>query len=95
LGNPGAFRRTLAGLGVEVERFVVFPDHHKYTAAEIGELRRSGEVLVTTEKDAVKLEGLGEGIWWLETGMEIRSERAVGPEGYRPIPASARDLVRP
>ncbi|MDD4890304.1 MAG: tetraacyldisaccharide 4'-kinase [Phycisphaerae bacterium] len=60
LGNPDAFRRTLATLPGECVEFVAFADHHAYAAADLSalaELARGNraDVLVTTQKDAVKL----------------------------------------
>lgn len=55
LGNPEAFRRTLSSLGYKPSLFRVFPDHHAYSASDLVEL--SAPVMLTTEKDAVKLIG--------------------------------------
>jgi tetraacyldisaccharide 4'-kinase len=61
IGNPEAFRRTLAGLGAEVAAFRVYPDHHAYTRADVDKLRTwAGQqaeqaVIATTQKDLVKL----------------------------------------
>lgn len=59
IGHPEKFYRTLAEQGFEVVQTRNFPDHHAYTAADIEDLRRaaaaSGLVLMTTEKDMVKL----------------------------------------
>ncbi len=63
LGNPEAFRLTLEGLGAELASFAAFPDHHRYRADELASLleeaRQAGcRAVVTTEKDAIKLEAL-------------------------------------
>jgi tetraacyldisaccharide 4'-kinase len=61
IGNPDAFRRTLAGLKLEPTAFRAFPDHHAYTREDVDGLRTwarqqpAGTALVTTQKDAVKL----------------------------------------
>jgi 3-deoxy-D-manno-octulosonic-acid transferase len=60
LGNPQGFRRTLAGLGVGLVDWIEFPDHHRYTPAELrhiaAQFRAKGATAVlTTEKDAVNL----------------------------------------
>ena len=60
IANFGAFRSMLEGLGVHVLAAYEFPDHHDYTDAEIAELPHIAEqieanILLTTEKDAVKL----------------------------------------
>jgi tetraacyldisaccharide 4'-kinase len=60
IGNPAAFRATLARLAAEVIEFVPFPDHHAYTAADFERLaaqaaRHGAAMLVTTLKDLVKV----------------------------------------
>jgi tetraacyldisaccharide 4'-kinase len=65
IGNPEGFRRTLAGLGVDLEPtggLRPFPDHHPYTAADVADLNRwardrGAELVLTTQKDLVKLRG--------------------------------------
>ncbi len=61
IGNPDAFAATLQQLGCEVAALLVFPDHHRYTVADwraILDLARQygGECVVTTTKDAIRLE---------------------------------------
>ena len=60
IGNPDAFVTTVRRLGVEVVGARWFPDHHRYTHADIASITRgnaypSHDILLTTEKDAVKL----------------------------------------
>lgn len=60
IGNPRAFRHTLAGLGAHVAHFRAFADHHAYGPADLdllaGDARRAGAAFVaTTVKDLVKL----------------------------------------
>lgn len=60
LGNPGAFRRTVEALGVEVIAEQFFPDHHQYTESEIGDLSQwvagtGANLALTSQKDLVKL----------------------------------------
>jgi len=75
IGAPDGFRRTLLAIGVRLGRFLSFPDHHWYTSQDVQEVRRLNKqdaLLITTEKDACKLEELGSdlrGIWALETEM--------------------------
>jgi tetraacyldisaccharide 4'-kinase len=61
LGNPQAFAASLTRCGARVAAFLAFPDHHPYTSADWQAIcdtaRREGaEALVTTEKDAVRLD---------------------------------------
>ncbi len=60
IARPVGFRRTLAAMGAEVAAERVFPDHHRFSAADLeGALRAAAdarcELVVTTEKDAVRL----------------------------------------
>jgi tetraacyldisaccharide 4'-kinase len=63
IGTPHYFRLTLQRLEAEIVAFIAFPDHHLYTQAEIEQLvliakQRSVDILVTTEKDGVRLRRL-------------------------------------
>jgi len=60
IGSPVAFERTLTDLGVAVDDFVAFPDHHWYSRHDIAKLHEQAAIdgvrgLVTTEKDWVRL----------------------------------------
>ena len=60
IGNPAAFRSSLAALGAEVVAFRPLPDHHPYTAADLESLAREAaaaraELAITTLKDLVKI----------------------------------------
>ncbi|MGO9063480.1 MAG: tetraacyldisaccharide 4'-kinase [Myxococcaceae bacterium] len=59
IARPSAFARTLHELGAEVTGARGFADHHRFTASELAGLqaaaRASGALLVTTEKDAMRL----------------------------------------
>ncbi len=61
IGDPEKFFATLAEAGIEVAERAGFPDHHRYTAAEAQALLARAEaaklVLLTTEKDLVRLAG--------------------------------------
>lgn len=62
IGNPERFIQTLEKLQYSVVDKVIFPDHHRYTTKDVERLcevaSKRGAVLVTTEKDAVKLQPL-------------------------------------
>ena len=53
IAKPERFFRTVESMGIHTIRCVVFPDHHHYSRREIDKL--GGDVLITTEKDAVRL----------------------------------------
>ncbi len=63
IGNPDAFRSTVATLGIEIAVFRPFPDHWHYSEADLIELtalaeEHSANLLLTTLKDLVKLRDL-------------------------------------
>lgn len=57
IGNPESFRRSLLQCGCRITGFRVFTDHHGYTDGDLHEIEASAgnAVIVTTEKDAVRL----------------------------------------
>ncbi len=61
IGRPQSFYQKLLELGLEPQWVRYFPDHHAYTRADLeilADLAAPPEtVLITTEKDAVKLPG--------------------------------------
>ena len=63
IGNPEGFYNLLTGLGLDLTLFLKFEDHHNYTQDDLdkviaGAKEKRSEIIVTTEKDAVKLSGL-------------------------------------
>ncbi len=75
IGNPLAFERTARSLGARVRQHHVRPDHHAWTAADLVGL--GGRTLVTTAKDAVKLDTLLPGAWVLDVRLQLESGEAV------------------
>lgn len=59
IGRPQKFFDTLTRNGLAVAERRAFPDHHRFTAADLAALKaradRSGALLVTTAKDRVRL----------------------------------------
>ncbi len=60
IGTPEAFFRELGDLGARVLQAVPFPDHHRYTPADVEQVINwarlmNAQALVTTEKDGVRL----------------------------------------
>jgi len=63
IARPESFRQTLEGLGACLAGFRALPDHHRYGAENVRQIERAldesgADILVTTEKDGVKLSGL-------------------------------------
>jgi tetraacyldisaccharide 4'-kinase len=77
IGNPPAFRESLLGLGARVTAFSGFPDHHHYTAADLDAIGRAvvgADVVVTTQKDLVKLERTnlaGRPLWAVQIDVQV------------------------
>ena len=72
IGNPARFFEHLERLGIAA-RGAPFPDHHAYTAAD---LKLPGaEVIVMTEKDAVKCAAFADARMW-----SMRVDALVDPE---------------
>jgi len=78
IGNPGDFQRSLETLGAELVGRYAFPDHYAYRGEDLQEIetraREAGaEMLVTTEKDAVKFKDgvFGMPCYVLRVGLDI------------------------
>ena len=79
IANAASFRTLLADQGVKILDDLVFPDHHAYTAGDLNLIRdRAGrcgaDMIVTTEKDAVKVATLvsrTDRLWALRLRTEI------------------------
>ncbi len=87
VGNPAAFERTLEQMGAVVVGRARFPDHHAYRPAEVKELLASqvgsAEMIVTTEKDAVRLPAgsVDERVWVLRIELAGRAGAPPLAEG--------------
>ncbi len=81
VAKPEGFRETLAGMGAVVAGFTGYPDHHWYAAEDVAALSARAEAvgaegLVTTEKDWVRLRGLGRPrspLWVVSVRMILES----------------------
>ncbi|MFQ5657422.1 MAG: tetraacyldisaccharide 4'-kinase [Candidatus Methylomirabilales bacterium] len=76
IATPLNFERTLKSLGICPRDHVIFPDHHPYDASDLIEIsRRMGDVgatvVLTTEKDAVRLEKLAPSFPILAVGAKL------------------------
>ena len=72
IGNPDKFFATLAAAGIEAPVQKAFPDHHRYSQEEAGQLimqaEHEGLRLLTTEKDLARMSG--------EPGLAALASRA-------------------
>lgn len=84
IGNPEAFARTLHQFEPEAVELLAFPDHHRYSLADLNDIsarvREVGaDIVVTTEKDSQKLEAfaattefsLPESVQFFVLGIEL------------------------
>lgn len=88
IARPASLENILTALGAEVIALRSFPDHHRYTHGEVkmlmDEASRTAALLVTTEKDGVKLKGMARpGIWMLRVSLEVE-EKDVWEEALCP-----------
>ena len=71
IGEPQRFFEHLAALGLSCDSHA-FPDHHRYTAADLG---FTGNAILTTEKDGVKLRGLSRlPVWVLPVDAQVEPD---------------------
>ncbi|MDO8446297.1 MAG: tetraacyldisaccharide 4'-kinase [Deltaproteobacteria bacterium] len=83
IANPSSFLNILSSMGGEIVSEVSFPDHYSYSLKELEEVIEKATVagadyIVTTEKDAVKLEQLEPKmdipIYYMEIGLDMHGE---------------------
>lgn len=83
LAHPDSFRQSIESLQGVLVGFKAFPDHHRYTAGDLAEIEKeagslAAELILTTEKDGVKLTPYGEfasRVWILGIDVEIIEEK--------------------
>jgi tetraacyldisaccharide 4'-kinase len=80
IARPARFLHTLWKLTIHPSGFLRFPDHCEYSSKTLSKIRSQNrslktEVLLTTEKDAVKLEGKPSihdlHVYYLKIGLSI------------------------
>lgn len=64
IGYPPRFFKTLTELGVKINKCHSFADHKSYTFDELSVLTAESEILLMTEKDAVKCRSFAQTNWW-------------------------------
>lgn len=88
IARPERFFAALAENGLDVAGTMAFPDHHWFTAADVSRaIERAqavdADVVVTTEKDAVRLERMvAGGTPWAVLPMEAAIEPAAEFESW-------------
>ncbi|HBI47921.1 MAG TPA: tetraacyldisaccharide 4'-kinase [Smithella sp.] len=81
IANPDSFKKTLSSAGAQILSFDIFPDHHRYDKSElekikIGFIDCRADYLMTTEKDAVRLQSAPE---FLKILSVLRVEMEIKP----------------
>lgn len=76
IGDPDSFRRTLSLLDANVIQHVIFQDHHSYSMSDLASIstvfaQHSADLLITTEKDFKRLQGVG------DPGREFLKNRPI------------------
>lgn len=66
IGNPNVFSEDILHQGINIMDEKFFPDHHPYTQQDLDQItaeasRIGADAIITTEKDAVRIEGLKQG----------------------------------
>lgn len=64
IGHPPRFFATLSLLGVEPKNEYAFADHQDYSLAQLVPLTTGPQILLMTEKDAVKCRAFAQPNWW-------------------------------
>ncbi len=88
IANPASFRQSLKELGAVVETELDFPDHHAYSASDgrnIEQRAAGREMVVTTEKDGVKLCGLVKGVPVFALRISIEVEERLMSSALAPL----------
>ena len=82
IGNPEAFSFSLKELDAKIIEVMDYPDHYIYDERDIKSIEQrakalSAEMIITTEKDAMRLSDilLPENLWALRIEMEIIDDR--------------------
>lgn len=80
IGDPQSFKKNVENLGIKIEQFYPFEDHHFYTKGDLEFLKKEkrrlkADLLITTFKDFVKLENESD-IIYLDIGLNIENLKA-------------------
>ncbi|MBC7793831.1 MAG: tetraacyldisaccharide 4'-kinase [Clostridia bacterium] len=91
IARPSGFAGTLARAGAKVTELVSFPDHHRYSSADVASLqetvrKQGAAALVVTAKDATKLTGACVPLWTVRVSVRI----VEGEQALRQRLADAR-----
>ena len=85
LANPAGFYAMLRELDADLVGVLEYPDHHAYTSADwhaLGEAARNVDMVITTEKDLIKLERFP---FARDSLYALRIEVAMAPQDVRAL----------
>jgi tetraacyldisaccharide 4'-kinase len=94
IGNPQAFRATVAKLGARVGEHRAFPDHHAYGADDLAGLGEDGRWIVTTAKDARKLALAARAVHVLEVEFHLEEGEDLLDALLDALPRARRSIER-
>jgi len=82
IGNPESFKETLLENKFSVIKEIVFPDHYKYTQADIDEIKSQAKKfnakILTTKKDFVKINSNeNTDIKFLDVELDIKDKKRL------------------
>ena len=80
IGNPHEFEQTLIKYKFDINKKIIFPDHHKFTNIDLKKLKdcakKENLTLVTTEKDFFRLNKIQrKNIKFLKIKLEIKDKK--------------------
>lgn len=96
IGNPTALRKALEAQGADVIATLLRPDHHPWGASDLNDLQRltrGASMLVTTDKDWVKLRGLGVRDY-IDTPIVRPRVTMQITQGLEPLLAQVESVIR-
>lgn len=64
IGDPNRFFNMLKKLDIKLMGCIAFPDHQAYSLQDLADLTKPSEILLMTEKDAVKCTSFAQSNWW-------------------------------
>lgn len=77
IGHPPRFFATLRLLGIEPKKEYAFADHQDYSLSQLSSLTSGPQILLMTEKDAVKCRAFAQPNWWyLPVDVQLPPDQA-------------------
>ncbi|MFC1508179.1 tetraacyldisaccharide 4'-kinase [Candidatus Omnitrophota bacterium] len=77
IGNPRSFEKTILNMGLRSKKHFIFRDHHQYKDKELKKIegycaKNNIAVVITTEKDAVKLQNTRYRVRYMALRIELK-----------------------